>query len=323
MAEITLDTTPAAPKPPPRRAPPHDEHRTTSLSYDQVNSNADELVELRGEGRYFGVTDGLGDAINAQQSLGPLCANCHKRGHIRAKCKTVVCHKCGVVGDHYETQCPTTMICLRCGLKGHIATNCTNKVKKREYCRACDTFSHGDDRCPNIWRLYLTITIPEDTVLPLMYCYNCGDDMHYGDECPEMRSSRVPNPTGSAFSGSNLPRHLREIYHKRLRQASYPASQGYARQPQALRTPSQALRAPPRAPSHAPLRAPHAAGAPRAPARGTARDFSRKPAPRDAKPLRLGVLRKGAPSPFNSPRDSKVQAPTRLGLLARKRGPNY
>lgn len=198
----------------------------TSLSFDQVNDNADELIELRGEGRYFGVTDpSSGTTINSLQSLGPLCANCHKRGHIRAKCKTVVCHKCGVVGDHYETQCPTTMICSRCGLKGHVAIKCTNKIKKRQYCKHCDTFSHGDDSCPSIWRSYLTLPTPnsdddsdryESTTLPIIYCYNCGDDEHYGDECPEPRTSRIPCINGSAFSGTNLPRNLRSLYFDRM-----------------------------------------------------------------------------------------------------------
>ena len=198
----------------------------TSLSFDQVNDNADELIELRGEGRYFGVTDpSSGTTINSLQSMGPLCANCHKRGHIRAKCKTVVCHKCGVVGDHYETQCPTTMICSRCGLKGHVAIKCKNKLKKRQYCKHCDTFNHGDDMCPSIWRSYLTLPTPksddendkyESTVLPVVYCYNCGDDEHYGDECPEPRTSRIPCVNGSAFSGTNLPRHLRSLYFDRI-----------------------------------------------------------------------------------------------------------
>lgn len=198
----------------------------TSLSFDQVNDNADELIELRGEGRYFGVTDpSSGTTINSLQSMGPLCANCHKRGHIRAKCKTVVCHKCGVVGDHYETQCPTTMVCSRCGLKGHIAIKCKNKLKKRQYCKHCDTFNHGDDSCPSIWRSYLTLPTPksddendnyESTVLPVIYCYNCGDDEHYGDECPEPRTSRIPCINGSAFSGTNLPRHLRSLYFDRM-----------------------------------------------------------------------------------------------------------
>lgn len=199
-----------------------DDRHITSLTFEQVNDNADELIELRGEGRYFGVTDPLdGTTVNALQSLGPLCANCHKRGHIRAKCKTVVCHKCGVVGQHYETQCPTTMVCSRCGQKGHVTATCTNKAKKRAYCKHCDTFSHGDDMCPSIWRSYLTLPTPksdddESTVLPAIACYNCASDEHYGDECPEPRSSRIPNISGSAFSGTNLPKHLRELYFDRL-----------------------------------------------------------------------------------------------------------
>lgn len=185
-----------------------------SLSFDQVNDNADELIELRGEGRYFGVTDpDTGATINAQQSLGPLCDNCHKRGHIRSKCKTVVCHKCGVVGDHYETQCPTTMICSRCGERGHLFSACKSKTRKKQYCKTCDTFNHGDFNCPSIWRSYITkVAKDEEYVLPVIFCYNCGDNTHFGDECPQQRSSRVPNFNGSAFSGTNLPKHLRSVY---------------------------------------------------------------------------------------------------------------
>ncbi|ODV79171.1 uncharacterized protein CANTADRAFT_41570, partial [Suhomyces tanzawaensis NRRL Y-17324] len=196
----------------------------TSLTFEQVNNDADELIELRGEGRYFGVTDpSSGTTVNSQQSLGPLCANCHMRGHIRAKCKTVVCHKCGVVGDHYETQCPTTMICSRCGEKGHMTASCTSKTRKRQYCRDCDTFSHGEENCPSIWRSYLTKPNDKDEteslVLPIIYCYNCASPEHYGDECPESRTSRVPN-FGSAFSGSNLPKSVRPLYFLQVQRSS-------------------------------------------------------------------------------------------------------
>lgn len=197
-----------------------------ALSFDQVNDNADELIELRGGGRYFGVVDPeSGETVNAKQSLGPLCANCHKRGHIRSKCKTVVCHKCGVIGDHYETQCPTTMICAKCGGKGHKALDCTNKAKKRQYCNTCDLFNHNNDTCPNIWRSYLLLpadSLSSDEQLPIIYCYNCGDDKHFGDECKEPRTSRVPNVSGSAFSGNNLPLALRKYYFDRIQDLRLP-----------------------------------------------------------------------------------------------------
>ncbi|EMG49594.1 mRNA processing and export modulator, putative [Candida maltosa Xu316] len=194
---------------------------TVALSYDEVNDDTDELIALRGEGRYFGVTDPDDESGLSRQSLGPLCANCHKRGHIRSKCKTVVCHKCGAVDEHYESQCPTTIICGKCSEKGHIMSECKSKVVKRQYCRTCDSFKHGEDNCPSIWRSYITKPEKkgddeESLVLPRIFCYNCGSDEHYGDECAQFRTSRVPN-FGSSFSGNNLPRKLRPIYFLRLK----------------------------------------------------------------------------------------------------------
>lgn len=198
----------------------------TSLSYDEVNNDADELVELRGEGRYFGVTDlALGDTINANQSLGVLCGNCHQHGHHRRSCKTVVCHKCGAVGEHYEQHCPQTVVCSRCSGKGHSLFLCLQKDYKRQYCKLCDNFTHADERCPSIWRLYLTrpsavrLSVPSSVA-----CYNCGSTQHYGDECNLPRASRVPNQ-GSAFSGSNLPRELRASYFDRVLRAPRPTAQ--------------------------------------------------------------------------------------------------
>ncbi|KAI5968649.1 hypothetical protein CANMA_002084 [Candida margitis] len=201
----------------------------TSFAIEEVNNDPDELINLRGEGRYFGVTDP--DNEN-QQSLGPICDNCHERGHKRAQCKVVICHKCGKVGDHYESQCPTTLVCLRCGEKGHYISQCKSKVRKKQYCRNCDSFQHGDEDCPSIWRSYLTKRAAnvadedaESLVLPNIYCYNCGSDEHYGDDCNKQRSSRIPN-LGSAFSGNNLPRNLRPIYFLRLKNSDSGSSRG-------------------------------------------------------------------------------------------------
>ncbi|KAI5965471.1 FRE8 [Candida theae] len=199
----------------------------TSFAIEEVNDDPDELIGLRGEGRYFGVTDP--DNEN-QQTLGPICDNCHERGHRRAQCKVVICHKCGKVGDHYESQCPTTLVCLRCGEKGHYVSQCKSKIRKKQYCRNCDTFQHGDEDCPSIWRSYLTKrTANEDQeslVLPNISCYNCGSDEHFGDECNKQRSSRIPN-LGSAFSGNNLPRNLRPLYFLRLKSSDAGSSDDY------------------------------------------------------------------------------------------------
>lgn len=199
----------------------------TSFALEEVNNDPDELINLRGEGRYFGATDP--DSEN-QQSLGPICDNCHERGHKRAQCKVVICHKCGKVGDHYESQCPSTLVCLRCGEKGHYILQCKSKVRKKQYCRNCDTFQHGDEDCPSIWRSYLTKRNhdeeKESLVLPNIYCYNCASDEHFGDECDKQRSSRIPN-LGSAFSGNNLPRNLRPIYFLRLKRSETASSRDY------------------------------------------------------------------------------------------------
>ena len=201
--ELRKEDTPRAPTPP---------SHNQALSLDQVSADPDELIELRGEGRYFGVTDPeLGDRINAQQLLGQLCSNCHRRGHSRAKCKTVVCHKCGKIDDHYESKCPTHMVCYKCGGMGHHQSECTVKHAKRKYCQDCETFDHGSNLCPLIWRSYRVNGSAEPKRLPNISCYNCGSSAHYGDECGDYRHSPLA-ATGLAFLVNNLPRSLRRTY---------------------------------------------------------------------------------------------------------------
>lgn len=189
------------------------DERTTALSIEQVNDNADELVELRGQGRYFGVP-----GSGADEQTGPRCHNCNQRGHLAASCKAVVCHSCGVVDDHYTQQCPKSVVCANCGEKGHFRSNCDRKLKKL-YCQLCASTAHSSDRCTSIWRSYLTkedartrIGIPSN-----VYCYNCGEKGHYGDDCPLQRASRMPNQDGSAFSGYNLPKGVVDEYYRMVR----------------------------------------------------------------------------------------------------------
>lgn len=176
-------------------------------SIDEVTTDNDHLASLRGEGRYFGVVD--------PDVSQPVCSNCHRRGHRRAQCKVVVCHACGKVDDHYETQCPNSMVCSNCGQKGHFRNNCPSK-RMQTYCVECDSRNHSSDRCPYIWRSYLVK--PKDRKTKMAYptnqifCYNCAEKGHYGDDCKQLRVSKTPNINGSAFSGANLPKELISQY---------------------------------------------------------------------------------------------------------------
>lgn len=176
-------------------------------SIDEVTADNDHLANLRGEGRYFGVTD-----PDANQ---PVCSNCHRRGHKRSQCKVVVCHACGKVDDHYETQCPNSMVCSNCGEKGHFRNNCPSK-RNQTYCVECDSRNHSSDRCPSIWRSYVLRPVDKNTKIAYpsskIFCYNCAAKGHYGDDCRQMRVSKTPNINGSAFSGENLPKALVSQY---------------------------------------------------------------------------------------------------------------
>lgn len=172
-------------------------------SFDEVTTDKDHLATLRGEGRYFGVVD--------PDATQPVCSNCHRRGHKRAQCKVVVCHACGKVDDHYESQCPNSMVCSNCGEKGHFRNNCPSK-KYQTYCVECNSRDHATERCPTIWRSYVLKRKDKNTKIAyptnMIFCYNCAAKGHYGDDCPEYRISRTPNINGSAFSGDNLPKEL-------------------------------------------------------------------------------------------------------------------
>lgn len=174
---------------------------------DEVTTNKDHLATLRGEGRYFGVTD---PDVNE-----PVCSNCHRRGHRRAQCKVVVCHACGKVDDHYETQCPNSMVCSNCGEKGHFRNTCPSK-KHQTYCVECDSRNHVTERCPSIWRSYVLKPRKGNNKMPFpssaIFCYNCSSKGHFGDDCTQMRISKTPNINGSAFSGENLPKELISQY---------------------------------------------------------------------------------------------------------------
>lgn len=179
----------------------------------EVDSDPEKLRSIRGQGRYFGLEDSS-DTINEPL---PKCNNCSQRGHLKKNCPHVICSYCGVMDDHYSTHCPKTMRCSHCNESGHYRQHCPVKWK-RIYCTLCNSSKHSRDRCPSIWRSYCLNSSKQKRVLPthLIFCYNCGGKGHFGDDCMDQRSSRVPNDDGSAFAGNNLPASVRRDYGRSL-----------------------------------------------------------------------------------------------------------
>ncbi|ODQ67648.1 hypothetical protein NADFUDRAFT_14593, partial [Nadsonia fulvescens var. elongata DSM 6958] len=176
-----------------------------SYTIDELDDTNEQLVDLRGEGRYFG---------KVIEDLGPTCRNCHKRGHMAKDCKVVVCITCGAIEDHYTANCPTHQRCSNCGQGGHLRRACTEK-SKFIYCKKCDSRNHPDEMCPTIWRSYMkkvgadvSAVDPKEST----FCYNCGEKNHYGDDCIVPRVVTLRYQESSAFSGVNLPKQFVKAY---------------------------------------------------------------------------------------------------------------
>ncbi|CUS23307.1 LAQU0S09e01838g1_1 [Lachancea quebecensis] len=193
-------------------------------SIDEVDSNPEDLRYLRGKGRYFGVEDPSDPSLDAE----PKCNNCSQRGHLKRNCPHVICAYCGVMDDHYTQQCPKAIKCANCGEEGHYRSQCPRQAR-RIYCTECNSKNHARERCPSIWRSYYLRerTFCRTLHIERVFCYNCGHQGHFGDDCRLRRSSKVPNEDGSAFSGENLPQELKAEYSHKLNEARLQFTQEF------------------------------------------------------------------------------------------------
>ncbi|EDO15056.1 hypothetical protein Kpol_411p1, partial [Vanderwaltozyma polyspora DSM 70294] len=179
------------------------------------NDDLDELRTVRGEGRYFGVLEQMGELINDE----PRCNNCQEKGHFKINCPHKICKFCGQIDDHDSQNCNKSIHCTICQGYGHYRTHCPQKWKKI-VCHICNAKTHTEGDCPTVWRSYVlksSNNVENESIsMASVYCYNCGLNGHFGDDCNQMRSSRVPNDDGSAFSGDNLSRPLKKEYYRTL-----------------------------------------------------------------------------------------------------------
>lgn len=178
-----------------------------------MNEN-DELVALRGKGRYFGTEEQQKEVEEV-----PLCHKCQEPGHLAHECTALICDSCGKRNAHITKECPERSRCSNCMQFGHKRNTCPNKhVNNHLPCSQCGSRIHNDSTCPCIWRFY---KLKDDSdshphYPKIISCYNCGDATHYGDECPMPRPIMLKYRERSCFSVDNLERSLHGRYYKEL-----------------------------------------------------------------------------------------------------------
>lgn len=120
------------------------------------------------------------------------CFCCGGRGHMASTCSKSTCEHCGAKEQHASYACPTYRKCRFCRQRGHDATECSNPVNKsnRDPCDICQKSGHVEQECPRLWSTSLEPD-PDDKVRKIhdskmtRACYKCGDNYHWGDDCPE------------------------------------------------------------------------------------------------------------------------------------------
>ncbi|XP_020601086.1 zinc finger CCHC domain-containing protein 7-like isoform X2 [Orbicella faveolata] len=152
------------------------------------------------------------------------CYNCNEKGHLSQNCplpkKISVCFLCGGVG-HVKRHCPNEL-CFNCYEPGHISKQC-RKPRRRPYdrCNRCHVLGHIAVDCPDRWRQYHLTTEVGPVIRPdrpvsspsPVYCYNCGDQGHYGYECQEENAtmrSELPLPFVVCYDGCGQVSSSRE-----------------------------------------------------------------------------------------------------------------
>ncbi|KIY71428.1 hypothetical protein CYLTODRAFT_487196 [Cylindrobasidium torrendii FP15055 ss-10] len=165
----------------------------------------------------------------AQAKVKIVCKKCGGEGHSKFNCKVVICLTCGARNQHNQSHCPTQKSCFNCGMKGHLNIDCPSRQVRYgesvyDSCRRCSNNKHNETECPLLWRVYEYMS-PEERASTLAmrktkecmvlgqggegyiaadrWCWNCGQEGHWGDDCELPFQRDVPRE-GSAFHWRNV-----------------------------------------------------------------------------------------------------------------------
>ncbi|KEP54349.1 zinc knuckle protein [Rhizoctonia solani 123E] len=153
------------------------------------------------------------------------CRTCGEEGHIARNCRKLICLTCGERDDHDTRNCPMRVVCFNCGGKGHLLSTCP-QPRGRVGCDHCGSSKHIPQRCPEQFKTYVYLS--EEERLQLLkkrealkdlafgdggegyiaqhiWCYNCGNSGHWGDDCKDSKPFSMPTEP-CAFGSFNASR---------------------------------------------------------------------------------------------------------------------
>ena len=178
-----------------------------------VDHHPQSLAELSEEDlamqiRYFYTTC---DSQDLDLKILPVrCLVCAERGHTALQCPALTCAECGAYNAHFVPFCPKKKRCPKCRGQGHDQTECTSKLKltaSEIECNLCHDTGHTEDICELIWR---TSGAPKplnssSQQLTYIYCYECGQRGHLGNDCTTRRPGKRMGTSTWSFSGKAQP----------------------------------------------------------------------------------------------------------------------